>query len=635
MDVPSTGSLTPDQFSQSSAPEAYSFFALSNNRNRTVELSATLTVSFNVGRPSDPYRQPHAKTSPIRAKTLLSIPRLDRIYTIIPHKSLEMLFGRSVFGEKKIERVADRCPKCGFETGMDVLLRKIRPVFFGLLGKEEVEYVTRCGKGHINVPPDRDEKMNILRHLARVEDDYALYDRIRIGENDAPIFDESVPNQIPTQVESKVAKSLNILGIVFILAIILAGVYILQGQQPSENSNPPTTTVLANPEGQGVGWGRQYSFNLTIQEMTQPDTEVFLNNKSLGLAKGGYFTKNVSDLTPGKGYFKWVLEGKEYRAYFEILPEDLEKYGGILQTIDGDVLWEHEYDVVGGYLKAFTLDDPYLRGYAKGLTSSCDEGDTTCKVVATYENVTKGFRHYPKDKESFYIQAPKKTILLEGGEYDDLNVLLITLLANSGVDVYIVSTKAATYGMACGVDDQSVRKLTIAVSLKNQSYAPTSDNIALKQGLNQMVSWGRGFDPEDTIAVEGVFDSTQPITAYFARDNSQLDLFLKGKGNTLICRMSGVNSFGGNCTLPGTGVLAIRNEGFNTAKITYTLRIRREYSTIKAQDMVVTMYDINGEKCAPIDATFGENGYAGLESDPSAAKMLTDPKTKERIRLTA
>ncbi|MFH0862326.1 MAG: hypothetical protein V1875_04770 [Candidatus Altiarchaeota archaeon] len=539
-----------------------------------------------------------------------------------------MLFGRSVFGQKKLERSGEPCPKCGSTAGMDVLIRRVSPVFFGIPLGQEIDYVMRCEKGHIAEPPDRDEKLGILRHLAKAKDDLKLFDKLRIDEGGNPIFDGADTGSTP-EGGSKLGAHLVFAAVLIFLIVLGIFAYVYARGTTSE----PTTTTLPL-EGEPVAWEREFNFNLTLNGMTETDTEVYLNGKSIGTAKRGYLVHKADTLKPGKGYFKWTLEGVEYRSEFEILPEDLKLYGGLLRRIDAESLWEYRNDKVDGYFRAFTYNDAFLGEYADAMSSSCQPKTPECKAAAIYYNITHTFRHYPADRVPFYVQNAKKTILLEAGEYDDMNALILALYANSGIGTYVVSTENAAYVMACGIDERELRNSISKATKKANKDPPTQDNFALQPGLLQTINLGRSYEPSDALTIRATIDTTQPIKVYFASSKQQLTLILSGRSTSANCTFSGSGHLENECRIPGNGYLVVKNEGFNIAKIGYKLAIERESVSVTPEQLNITAYTVEGEKCVPADASFGQSGYVGLESEPDAAKILTDPATRDRFRLS-
>ena len=108
------------------------------------------------------------------------------------------------------------------------------------------------------------------------------------------------------------------------------------------------------------------------------------------------------------------------------------------------------------YTQKILFEDIQLREYAVSIAADCPSGDKECQATSIYSYVVQNYKYYDDPRFRNLIQPVNETIQLNGGDCEDLTILLNSLLENIGIKTYIVVTENHVYSLACNLDEQSL-----------------------------------------------------------------------------------------------------------------------------------------------------------------------------------
>jgi hypothetical protein len=546
-----------------------------------------------------------------------------------------MLSFNAVLGEKRIDRFEETCPRCGSTVSMDVLLRLRGMSVFGLsVVPSGVDIVKRCGMGHVFRVKDGDDKLNTLKHIAGIDDELLLYDSLEVQPDGSITFKES--SEAVPRPKKKGGKAVYVAAALIVLASLAGIVFLQAGQAPANITyvNATETMPVSTPSSTTPP-PRMFVFNISLADSPPIEAEVYLNDILLGTTSGGALSKAVTDLGPGTITFKGVDGNRTFKVTSELQQVDLQKYGGLLVEVSQDDMWTYYSDMVEGYARVVRLNDSELGAGVAGLVAGCPPKSKECRIAAVYSNFTMTYMQYPEHGAS-PIRTPDKTMFLGGGGHDDLNALLLSLMDGAGVKTYLVVSKEGhTWGIACGVNQDEMRKYAGSVFARKAAVQPISDTASVQSHYFQPLSLG-DFPAGDTLSVHAVMDSAQPISVYYFKNKADMTSFM-GKGSQTEdsnCTQQSKKHLEGDCSVPGSGYLAVYNEGFNTARVSYNLTVQRTYLVADTKRLNMKFYPLGETDCVAVDpSAAGTAGYVGLEFNPSDDKLAVDLSTLEKTSL--
>ncbi len=108
------------------------------------------------------------------------------------------------------------------------------------------------------------------------------------------------------------------------------------------------------------------------------------------------------------------------------------------------------------YTEKILFEDIELREYAISIAEDCPSGDRECQAASIYSYVVENYKYYDDPRFRNLIQSVDETMQLNGGDCEDLTILLNSLLENIGIKTYIVVTEDHVYSLACNLNEQSL-----------------------------------------------------------------------------------------------------------------------------------------------------------------------------------
>ena len=118
------------------------------------------------------------------------------------------------------------------------------------------------------------------------------------------------------------------------------------------------------------------------------------------------------------------------------------------QVITGKAAYNVDYK----YTNEIVAEDNEIKALAKWITTGCSSD--TCRVYEIYKYVIENFDYSPDTGEN--IQSVRQTLDSKEGDCEDLTILLISLLENSGIKSFFVLADSHAYALACEIDKEEL-----------------------------------------------------------------------------------------------------------------------------------------------------------------------------------
>ncbi len=109
---------------------------------------------------------------------------------------------------------------------------------------------------------------------------------------------------------------------------------------------------------------------------------------------------------------------------------------------------QSEQNQIKQYTSKVLFDDSQFRTTAKKIASGCN-GEQECQLYKIYRYIVTNFDYYSDPRNNEYIQDPYETWNSQGGDCEDLGILLQTLLESIGIKTYSVFTTNHYYVLGC------------------------------------------------------------------------------------------------------------------------------------------------------------------------------------------
>jgi hypothetical protein len=116
---------------------------------------------------------------------------------------------------------------------------------------------------------------------------------------------------------------------------------------------------------------------------------------------------------------------------------------------------QSEQNQVKQYTSKVLFDDSQFRTKAKEITSGCN-GEQECQLYKIYRYIVTNFEYYSDPRNNEYIQNPYETWNSQGGDCEDLGILLQTLLESIGIKTLSAFTTNHYYVLGCIENTQKV-----------------------------------------------------------------------------------------------------------------------------------------------------------------------------------
>ena len=328
---------------------------------------------------------------------------------------------------------------------------------------------------------------------------------------------------------------------------------------------------------------------------------------------------------------------------------------GILSNITGDPVVKRAQP----YISQIVFDDINLRKEAATIVSDCPSGDKECQISGIYRHVIENYSYYSDPRNQEFIQSPYDTMDVQGGDCEDLTILLMSLLENLGIKTYFVITNDHAYCLAYDVDTDNLLQyieepLLIQVSQDmsqngNMEVVMEGGKLFIVEQKLQMVTLKPGYffyyggngselsSPIEYMNVKYDISSSQPLTTYVVPSREDYELLSMNKPFEYYpsCRNLNVVWTSDSCdSLTTYGGLVLINDNRNDAIVDLDLRFYFYYSPVELfKDHQISYYEIDGKKCIVLDTTAGKYGYPGYDANIEGEKIALDPLTKEYVYL--
>ncbi len=337
--------------------------------------------------------------------------------------------------------------------------------------------------------------------------------------------------------------------------------------------------------------------------------------------------------------------------------------------------------------------DVNLRATAGQITKDCDVYyRKECEVDKIYRHIAENFR-YVSDPNIQIVQTPYDTTNINGGDCEDLSILINSYLENVGQDTAVILTPNHAYSAVCNVNATALKNIVQQSLLESQVKKGTSSVAEGTEGRGSYISKDPGlfyeyvYEPHIDILDSGyrqqipgawLFNDTQYdfATLKIRVDASDtLDFFViesdeeyqkyidnkpSGEADSFEefqkimgsyyddpgshfkhyqeCSRSGL-SFSVTCEVSSPAVLFFVNrapEGIrNKINVQRTISLKINDKTAEEwgfnTDLKITTYKLNeeGVECVVLDPTAGTSGYPGYDWNLNSSKILVTTRGRE------
>lgn len=297
------------------------------------------------------------------------------------------------------------------------------------------------------------------------------------------------------------------------------------------------------------------------------------------------------------------------------------------------------------YIKKIISDDEELHSYALAAIQDCQLQNKVCILNGIYRFIVENYDYIPDPEDEEIIQTPQETIAKNGGDCEDLSILLISLLENVGLTCYLVLTDTHAYALAVDIDSDLLWHY-VEESLIAQAEQDNNENIkqtfADAITLKPRSSWyygGNGSTLSDSFESLTFYynvTSTRPIDVYFVPSIQDFHSF--GNDSSFYqfqsCRHLNKKEINDSCSMKTNGGIILSNDGFRSSSVTINIEQYFKpsfYSLFK--NNTISSYMIDGKQCIVLDPTAGSYGYPGYDANVSGEKIAFNPISKDYVYL--
>src|SRR3989344_3268603 len=124
-------------------------------------------------------------------------------------------------------------------------------------------------------------------------------------------------------------------------------------------------------------------------------------------------------------------------------------------------------EYVEPYINPVVTSDVNLRAAAGQITKECNlYNRKECEVNKIYRYIVENFR-YVADPNIQIVQPPQDTINTNGGDCEDLSILINSYLENVGQDTAVILTPSHAYSAVCNVNATVLKEISTKQSLES------------------------------------------------------------------------------------------------------------------------------------------------------------------------
>ncbi len=232
---------------------------------------------------------------------------------------------------------------------------------------------------------------------------------------------------------------------------------------------------------------------------------------------------------------------------------------------------------------------------------------------------------------------------MQGGDCEDLSILLCSLLENLGIKTYLVLTDTHTYCLAYDVNISQL-KFYVEQELMKQVEENSGNTICQHNQtiivLKNHQSWyyggeGSNFSESDSfdfLNISYEFRSTQSVSFYIVPGHEEFESYIDGKPFAYFesYHVSDVTHLQGICPfMKENGGIILTNNNFRDATISINLTFYLHPSFYKLfKNNTIQSYTIDEKACIVLEPTAGAYGYPGYDGNVTGEKTAIDPKTR-------
>ncbi|MBU0496840.1 MAG: transglutaminase-like domain-containing protein [Candidatus Thermoplasmatota archaeon] len=310
----------------------------------------------------------------------------------------------------------------------------------------------------------------------------------------------------------------------------------------------------------------------------------------------------------------------------------------VIKVIDTDPVIER----ANPYLDKIVMNDIDLRAYANSIIGECSTNNKECQVNAIYRHLVENYNYVSDPEGVELIQTPEETIQINGGDCEDLTILLISLLENIGIKTYLVLTDTHAYSLAYDINSNDLWNY-VEPSLINQVEKDWGENIrqSFKQTfvLKGNYHWYYGGDGSsmvniiDYLNISYSINSDRPLHLYIVPSGEDYDKLVAGESfmhypdyeKENILKIN--DSFG---FLFSYGGIILSNENYQDATVEVDIEFyfKPSFYGLFGDEKIIS-YNIGGADCVVLDPTAGLYGFPGYDAEILGEKVAIDLMTKE------
>lgn len=297
------------------------------------------------------------------------------------------------------------------------------------------------------------------------------------------------------------------------------------------------------------------------------------------------------------------------------------------------------------YLNAIELNNETLEEYALSIIQTCKQNEPACWLNQIYRHIVENYQYISDPEDEEVIQSPGETIKRNGGDCEDLTILLISLLENIGMDSYLVLTDTHAYALAVDINPNLLwpyveESLVKQIEQDNDKKIRKiyNDTILLKRKSNWYYG-GNGStlsDSFDSLLFSYRVSSSRPVDLYLVP--SITDFHALNNETTFnhfsSYHQTEITKTNDSCAMNTRGGIIISNTNFRSTSITVEIEQYFKPSFYSLfENNTVSSYKLDGKNSIVLDPTAGAYGYPGYDANVTGEKTAFDPVTKNYVYL--
>jgi len=302
------------------------------------------------------------------------------------------------------------------------------------------------------------------------------------------------------------------------------------------------------------------------------------------------------------------------------------------------------------YINSILTNDTLIEYYAREIVNDCDDSDIECQINAIYRHILENY-NYIDEPNPEIIQNPHVTIQTKEGDFEDLSILICSLLENIGIKTYLVLTKDHVYSMVCNVDKEilwNYVESSLIAQVEDdwgESIIQTNESSIVIEG-NTFFYYGGAANQSfgeyiDYLNISFWIDSNQPLHMYVTPSENLNETIYNLQHGLNITHYTEwekkalVSMIGNIEYLDKYSGIILANEGSLDAIVQYSLEFyfRPFFYNLYDKDDI-KIHFMNAISCVILDPSLGDYGFPGYDSGMEDEITAVDPITKEYYQLS-